>query len=499
VSTQNKNKWINKLTADYKKGLNERNIQPLSDDYIKFIRYGQHYIENNGDGILAYISNNSFIDGITHRQMRKCLLETFDKIYIFDLHGNSKKKETAPDGSKDENIFDIMQGVSINIFVKSKQKTKNKLAEVYHFDLYGKRNEKFSFLLNNTLKTVKWQQIKYFNHNCFFVPKDFELKEEYEKGFKINELLPVNSSGVKTHNDANLVSFIPFPENNQPFAYRPFDTRYINYDLKKVQRHRYKVMQHFIKRGNVGLLTCRQQSTFDFQHLFVSNSITDICAVSLQTSETTYVFPLYLYVEGGIGNDGVRMPDQKISNLNKTIITEISQRSGLQFIEEKEKVKNTFAPIDILNYIYAVLHSPTYREKYKEFLKIDFPRVPYPENTKQFWKLVELGGKMRRLHLLEDVEPKEGMADYPIAGNNEVEKPQFVNGKVYINDTQYFDKVPLTAWNFYIGGYQPAQKWLKDRKGRTLNYEDIVHYQKMIVALKETKEIMKQIDLKILK
>ena len=171
VSSSNKNEWIQNLIADYKKNLNERNIQPLSDDYIKFIRYGQHYIEKNGEGILAYISNNSFIDGIIHRQMRKSLLECFDKIYILDLHGNSKKKETAPDGSKDENVFDIMQGVSINIFIKKKQKSK-KLADVYHYDLYGKRDFKYSFLDDNSLKTIKWEKLDYSEPNYFFVKKD---------------------------------------------------------------------------------------------------------------------------------------------------------------------------------------------------------------------------------------------------------------------------------------------------------------------------------------
>jgi len=516
ISTQNKGKWINDLLNVYKQGLNERNIQPLSDDYIKFIRYGQYFVEKNGGGILAYISNNSFIDGLIHRQMRKNLLHTFDKIYILDLHGNAKKKETAPDGSKDENVFDIQQGVSINIFVKTgRDAASHRLpradgvsktpAEVYHYDIYGKRTEKYSFLLNNNLKTIQWQQIKYFNHNCFFVPKDFELKEEYEKGFVISELFPVNSCGVKTHDDANLINFIPFAKNNQPYAYRPFDIRYINYDLKKVQRHRYRVMKHFDNCENIGLLTCRQQSSFDFQHIFVSNFITDICAVSLQTRETTYVLPLYLYPD----TDQLIKNDKRKPNLNAIIITEISQRLGLQFTDEKEPHPSEgagggfFAPIDILDYIYAVLHSPAYRERYKEFLKIDFPRVPYPENTEKFWKLVELGKKLRRLHLLESVEPQEGMADYPVAGSDIVEKPQYSppsegagGGKVFINDTQYFDHVPTEAWNFYIGGYQPAQKWLKDRKGRKLEYEDIVHYQRMIRVLKETEEMMNKIEFK---
>ena len=166
----------------------------------------------------------------------------------------------------------------------------------------------------------------------------------------------------------------------------------------------------------------------------------------------------------------------------------------MTFTEEKATAKNTFAPIDILDYIYAVLHSPSYREKYKEFLKIDFPRVPYPKNQESFWQLVELGGEIRNLHLLESETVEEYITKYPIQGSNEVVKPLFKDGRVHINEEQYFDNVPQLAWEFYIGGYQPAQKWLKDRKGRVLNSEDLMHYQKIIVALSETDRLMKEID-----
>jgi len=535
VSSQNKGKWINELLFDYKQGLNERNIQPLSDDYIKFIRYGQYFIEKNGEGILAYISNNSFIDGLIHRQMRKYLLETFDKIYILNLHGNSKKKEVCPNGSKDENVFDIMQGVSINVFVKTGKKKKNELGKVFHYDLFGKREVKYETLLENTIQKLNWQQLKFEDDNYFFVPKDFALKEEYEKGFKIDELFNLYSTGLQTKRDllfidtdklllkqrlscllsGNLsnefinryniqnsssynilqkIKKVSFDENKiRLMCYRPLDVNYIYYDDNLIGRSYINIMKHFIKGENIGLLTCRQQSTFDFQHIFLTNLIADMCSVSSQTKETSYIFPLYLYLEGDIV-DGIRMPDKKAPNLNEAIVKEISQRIGLQFTGEKEETENTFAPIDILDYIYAILHSPSYRERYKEFLKIDFPCVPYPENAEQFWKLVELGGKLRRLHLMEDVKPQEGLANYPVNGSNEIEKPEYENDKVWINDKQYFDHVLPEAWNFYIGGYQPAQKWLKDRKGRTLNFEDIRHYQKIIRVLKETGEVMKEID-----
>ncbi|MFZ2866015.1 MAG: type ISP restriction/modification enzyme [Ignavibacteriaceae bacterium] len=498
VSSENKSQWILDLIKDYKKDLNERNIQPLSDDYIKFIRYAEHFIEKNKTGIVAMITNNSFLDGIIHRQMRKNLLETFDEIYILDLHGSTKKKETAPDGSKDENVFNIQQGVAISIMIRKSDK-KEKLGVVKFAEVYGTRENKFFFLDESELNSIKWQNLNSATPNFFFVPKDFNASQGYNKGFKADEIFLNNTSGVKTHHDDELVSFNKFEINNESYLYRPFDTRWIQYDLDKVVRHRYSVMKHML-RDNICLLTCRQQSTFDFQHVLITKSLSDICAVSLQTKESTYAFPLYCYLEDGT----------KIPNLKKEIIDEI------------EKLAGKVTPEDILDYIYAVLHSPTYREKYKEFLKIDFPRVPYPKDKDTFKKLVKLGTELRSLHLLESPEVNKFITTYPVSGNNEVEKVKFEkdaahqqtqsdasshpersrrmtsisssNYKVWINQSQYFGSVPEIAWNFYIGGYQPAQKWLKDRKGRTLTNSDIEHYQKIIVALVETDRIMKEID-----
>jgi predicted helicase len=186
--------------------------------------------------------------------------------------------------------------------------------------------------------------------------------------------------------------------------------------------------------------------------------------------------------------------EKRRPNLNTEIVAQIAKKLGLTFTNEKEASKDTFAPIDLLDYIYVVLHSPTYREKYKEFLKIDFPRVPYPKDVTTFWHLVKLGGQIRQIHLLESPTVENYITQYPINGDNVVSKVKYFEGKVYINDTQYFDNVPQIAWEFYIGGYQPAQKWLKDRKDRKLDFDDIFHYQKIIVALVETYRLMKEID-----
>ncbi len=491
-SSTNKSKWIEGLTADYKKDLDEKSYNSLSDDYVKFIRFGQHFIDKNGSGVLAYISNNSFIDGLTHRQMRKHLLESFDKIYILDLHGNAKKKEVCLDGSVDQNVFDIMQGVSINIFVKTGKKKKNEFGKVFHFDLQGKREFKYETLIESDLTSIQWKHLEFTEPNYFFVPKNFDEIKKYEKGFKVEDLFPIYSSGIKTHDDANLISPNRFSENNQTYYYRPFDTQHINYDLKKVQRHRYSVMKNMLK-SNMALLLPRQAITELFG-FFVSKGLTDINYTGTAGQfGAGLTFPLYIYSETS-GQQAIGKTADRTPNLNSEIVNKITEKLGLTFTNEKETTKDTFAPIDILDYIYAVLHSPTYREKYKEFLKIDFPRVPYPKDKDTFWQLVKLGGEIRQIHLLESPTVEKYITQYPIDGNNVVGKTKYQDGKVFINDTQYFDNVPEIAWEFFIGGYQPAQKWLKDRKERKLEFDDILHYQKIIVALSETDRLMKEID-----
>jgi predicted helicase len=491
VSSSNKSEWIRKLIEDYKKDLNEKKIN-LDDDYIKFIRFGQYFIDKNGEGVLAYISNNSFIDGITHRQMRKNLLESFDKIYILDLHGNSKKKEACPDGSVDQNVFDIMQGVSINIFIKTGKKKDSDLGVIYHFDLWGKREYKYDFLYKKSRNDIEWNELQTNKYNFFFTKKDFTSTHEYETGFKIDKLFSEYTSGIKTHDDNNLVNFLKFDNCNESYFYRPFDIRNICYDLKKVQRHRYAVMINVLNK-NVCLLAPRQAITNRYG-IFVSTGLTDINYTGTAGQfGAGLVFPLYLYPESGnqIATDGQQ---QRTPNLNKAIVDEIAASIGLTFTPEKEERAGTFAPIDLLDYIYAVLHSPAYREKYKEFLKIDFPRVPYPNNQQTFWHLVALGSELRELHLLESPTVDQRLTSYPVSGDNIVGKLNYQEGKLYINETQYFDGVPSVAWEFYIGGYQPAQKWLKDRKGKELSFEDVRHYQRIIVALTETARIMREID-----
>lgn len=530
----NKSEWIMNLMEDYKKEpggkekLKERNPKWINDDYVKFIRFGQHFIEKNGTGILAFINPHGFLDNPTFRGMRWNLLKTYDKIYTIDLHGNSKKKEVSPDGSADVNVFDIQQGVSINLFVKTGLKKKEELGNVLHYDLFGKRASKYDFLNDNNISSINFQSLVNKSPNYFMVQKDFHVEEDYEKGFLLTELFPLNNVGVVTGKDSivinenkNLLKESVLENFNIEYDtkhianinYRLFDKRYIYYSPKIIERSREKVMRHFLFSKNIGLTLCKQfKSGESYQHVFISADIIESSFVSNKTSEITSIFPLYLYQEQS-NQISLDKKQSRTPNLNIEIVNKIAIGAGYYFQAEEPTGDETvetmqFYPIDILDYIYAVLHSPSYREKYKEFLKIDFPRVPYP-TIKNFTPLVGLGKQLRELHLLESEDTEKYITQYPIDGNNEVVKPIFVChpeqsegskahiqalGKVYINEIQYFDNVPEAAWNFYIGGYQPAQKWLKDRKERVLDFEDILHYQKIIVALNKTSELMVEID-----
>ena len=525
VSSSNKGEWISKLLEDYKKNLNERNIQPLSDDYIKFIRLAQYYVERNGEGIVAYISNNSFIDGLIHRQMRSELMRVFDEIYILDLHGNSRKKETCPDGSKDENVFDIMQGVSINIFVKKSAKGKEP-ATIRHFDLYGTREYKYEYLNSHNLQSVEWQQLQPQAPQLFFVPKDFGVQEEYEKGFKIDELFRKYNNGIESGKDEfffgyakdEYTAFIKhcfndkttccqnfeFKDTNDfrlltsfmnasfddkciiEVQYRPFDKRYCYYNPSIQRRPAYEIMRHVLQ-PNIGLLVPRQ-FVGEFHHILVSEKPTN-CNLTGTAKKfgSAPLFPLYLYPEEG-SFDTERRP-----NLDASIWAAINAAVGYDT-----------TPEDIFDYIYGILHSPAYRAKYKEFLKVDFPRIPYPKDADEFEHFRSFGNQLRELHLMHNLP--ESSVTFPQAGSMVVEQAAFKSsssvspesdsgiGRVYINSEQYFENVPEAAWNFYIGGYQPAQKWLKDRKGMTLDFQDVKHYQSIIYVLQQTDRIMQEID-----
>ncbi len=520
--SENKSKWITDLIKDYKKEPNsnaplKEKKNWLNDDYVKFIRLGQFFVDKNNEGIMAYINNNHFLDNVTFRGMRWSLLKSFDEIYIVNLHGEMDEK--TPNGSRDENVFDITKGTSINIFIKNGKRKENDIATVNYVDVYGSRNDKYKLLGSYRLANLNFQTLTPEAPYYFFVPRNTSNKNVYYQGFKINELMRVYNSGIVSMgdgfaiaNDANEIKdritdflhtnytpielnkkyalgknypdFILQNKNNGfrmdgnkivPISYRPFDEKYTYYDRQILWRPRDGVMQHIInKLDNFALLSCRQIAVNDWCHVFVANHIVDDSCVSNRSKERSYVFPLYLY-----DTSNPMLSGQKTPNLNPTIWNKINTTVGGQT-----------APEQVFDYIYGVLHSPKYRTAFKEFLKVDFPHIPYPSDKAEFDRISTIGTQLRELHLMTSVPSMPNIAQYKISGSDEVVKVEYKNKNVYINSTQCFENVPETAWNFYIGGHQPAQKWLKDRKKSTLSFNDILHYRNIIAILIETDRLM---------
>ena len=534
--SQNNGEWISKLVDDYKVEpggkvkLQERKHW-LNDDYVKFIRLAEHYVEKNGEGIVAFITPHGFLDNPTFRGMRWHLMKTFDEIWSLNLHGNSKKKEVAPDGGKDECVFNIMQGVAITLFVKKGGvAAKNaKSAKVYYADLWGKKKEKLAALDDATMESVKWQEVQPTEPMLFFTLHDTAGEMEYAEGFKLDDLMKENTSGFVTANDTLNISFTAQEQTDKLYelttlseqdwrhrtgrtkdsrdwryatakadaiahaadpvlaCYRPFDDRYTAYTgnsrglYSSPQRN---VMDHFVKGDNMAICSIRICSRDDDLPVFVTDKITD--KTILSSKDNANVFPLYLYEE----NMG---KVEKRANLDKGIVAKIA--AILNSVNPVNPVKETPSPEDIFDYIYGVLHSPAYRAKFKEFLKVDFPRIPYPKDAAEFSRFRDAGRELRMVHLMRDAEPtlSETRARFPVVGDNTVDKVEWEDGRVYINATQYFDNVPVEAWEQPIGGYRPAEKWLKDRKGRVLTQNDLKHYQRIILALMKTAEVAEKL------
>lgn len=568
--TANKGKWISDLLADYKQEpsggpLREKTTKWLNDDYVKFIRFGQRCVERNGEGVLAYINNHSFLDNPTFRGMRYSLLRAFDTIYVLDLHGNAKKKETCPDGSLDQNVFDIQQGVSINIFVKT-GKSKRKLARVLHHDVHGRREAKYSFLDQSQLDTVAWTELKPEAPHYFLLQRDLSAIQRRADLFKLDELFVVQGNGVVTKRDKLAIQFtrqaalqaardiceLPQEQFYARYAlpkdvrdwryqwaredieafglsdrlvrrinYRPFDVRYVPYTGRSrgfIGWPVVEVMSNYIDRQNVGLLASRMTKGKDFAHCFVTSIISEAIFLSSITGTNAFNMPLYIYHDAQpVGLDQAASGTTREPNLSAEVVAKMAARLELEFAAEAtdaggDEIVNTpgtqrgqqFAPLDVLDYVYALLHSPAYRQEFGEALKIDYPHLPLPDTRDRFWKLVGLGGELRQVHLLLSPRVDAVVTSYPVDGDNVITRKigkadwkltGAATGQIWINKQQYFDEVPLVAWELWIGGYQPAQKWLKMRVGQELTVDDIMHYQRVITALNLTHQLMQQIDL----
>jgi predicted helicase len=545
--------------------LGEQNPKYLYDDYVKFIRFAQWRIEQTGYGILAFISNHGYLDNPTFRGMRQALMQSFDDIYVLDLHGNSKKKERSPDGSKDENVFDIQQGVAIGIFVKRKGKSNAiGVASVYHAELWGMREVfelvekekrqvggKYFWLQSHDVSNTEWVQVETKAPFYLFVSQNVHLLKEFEQGWRLVDVMPINSTGVKTHRDHFVMDFdrvilekriVDFRNllisddilaqqyklqdtrdwklgkkrrslaaNIQWYTYftrclyRPFDVRAYFHHEDVVELPRDEVMRHMLMGRNLGFIFMRQVALQEsYSHFLITQYIVDNRAF-YSNKGTMNLAPLYLYPDPNKKDalfdtsEPTDAPGGRRPNLSSAFIADITSKLGLRFVSDgKGDLRETLGPEDIFDYMYAVFHSPTYRTRYAEFLKIDFPRLPLTTDVELFRVLCSLGARLVALHLMEQFGA--ALPSYPAKGNNVVEKVEYraahdeVAGRVYINREQYFDGVPLEVWEFHVGGYQVCQKWLKDRKGRTLSFEDIRHYQRIVAALAETITLMERID-----
>jgi predicted helicase len=546
---------IGRLLKDYYQvdgqTLEEKNPKWLQDDYVKFIRFAQYRIEQTGRGILAFITNHGYLDNPTFRGMRQSLIQAFDEIYLLDLHGNQKKKETCPDGSKDVNVFDIKQGVSIGVFVK---KNPNKTsAKIYHYEIFGQRKYKYNWLETEDIKTTNWIELKTTSPFYLFVPQNIKYLNQYNTYWKITDIIHLNGVGLTTSHDNLVIDFEEAPllerakyfkettDSNKEIcdklkismkkgwnidkarillneekdlihfikilSYRPFDNRLIYYHDSLVWRTVKKVMQHMLLGKNIGLITARSNKSSNMDHFFCTRFMMETkCGESTTQS---CLFPLYLYPTEKHQNDfdlenWPKGKDGRIPNLDKEFIEELSKKIYLNFVSDGcGDLKKDFGPEDVLSYIYGIFHSPEYRKRYAQFLKIDFPRVPMPTNKEMFVKVCKIGQELIKLHLLEAkiIEDDKQWPRFDVKGSGLVEKgyPKYIRkngekGKVYINQEQYFEGIEPDIWEFFIGGYQVCEKWLKDRRERTLSYDDINHYQKIVVAFGETIRLMKEID-----
>jgi predicted helicase len=529
--SKNKGPWIAAAINGYKftieldeagrevnKPLGERNPKWLNDDYVKFIRFAQLKMDAVAEGVVGIITNHSWLDNPTFRGMRQSLMRSFEQIYVLDLHGNAKKKEHAPDGSKDENVFDIEQGVAISLFVKRTGLERG----VWRGDLWGKRLEKYKAVAEGTLTSVNLSLIEPTPPHYLYHYQDTDIRAEYERGVPIPDILSVNSVGVVTSRDRLAIHFTrpdllrtihnfialdaedarkiyslgkdvqdwkvawaqedvitSGPDDNRavPILYRPFDTRWTYFTGKSsgfLVRPRPATMGNMLRGDNIGLITSRLTKGETFQHAQVTDHICEVICMSPKTSNNGFLFPLYLYPIDG----------KCAENLSLNFRTFIDAR-----------YEHHYSPEEILGYVYAVLHAPIYRTRYAEFLRIDFPRIPFPELADDFEKLSKLGWALMQVHLLREL-PRKGFAVYSGKGDHTVEAVRYSPEEkaVWINKTQSFKPVPQNVWDFHIGGYQVIDKYLKSRKGRALSLDEINHISAIADSLAFTIGQMAKID-----
>ena len=530
--------FIGELIEDYKRvdgePIGEKNLKALQADYVKFVRWAQWRIDRNGEGIVGYIVNNSFLDGPIFRGMRKDLWDNFNTIYLLNLHGSTRKKEAIPEGKKDENVFDIIQGVSILLCVKKRNNPMP--AKVYYADMWGRREEKHNTLSETGVQTTEWNELQPTSHHYLFVPQIVDQRAEYEMGWEVNKIFQAGQVAIVTGRDKltlhrtaeevreTVADFISLPEevarekyklrrdsrdwrvrfaqmdlrnhpdseqHTVPIYYRPFDARWTYYTGQSAGFHRearQDIMQHLQPATNLALCVCRVVKSPIWQHALITDKITEKCYISNRTSESGHVFPLYLYPNP----EELGLETERSVNFKPAFLTALSEVLGLPQTAPFN-LPEGISPEQILAYIYAVLFSPTYRERYYDFLKYDFPRIPLPQDTNQFRTLAALGQRLIDWQLLKDVSvpPRHRFEG---EGDGVVRRVRYMDEQVWINPTQSFTDVSMEVWEYEIGAYRVCEKWLRDRRGEVLRYEEVRQYHAILVAVAETLGVMGEID-----
>lgn len=534
----NTGEWITERIDDYKvadgKPLGEKNPKWLQDDYVKFLRFAQWKIDQAGEGVVGMITNHAWLDNPTFRGMRRSLMKSFDDIYVLDLHGNALKRETCPDGSPDENVFDIRQGVGIWFFVKTGEREE---ATIQHADLFGARSRKYDWLLAHDHASTEWQTIPPREELYLFVPRDETRLARYNGFVKVTETMPVNSVGIVTSRDSFVIDFEHdvlerrirhftdrsatddqigrayglsdkknwalslarsvvqqnehWEEEIVECLYRPFDRRNLFYDRMLVERDRREVMRHMLGGANKAIVLPRRvEFAGGWQHVLCTARVVEHVAVSLKT--TDYVFPFYIYPDTSKNDlfSPLEENAERKPNLHPALLPALTDAYGFEP-----------TPEDVFHYVYAVLFAPTYREAYEEFLKTDFPRVPFTADAGLFRALASLGARLTALHLLESDELDPPAARFQGDGDGRVAKNKGAGfryepdeQRVYVNRTQYFEPVPADVWEYRVGGYQVCEKWLKDRRERVLTLDETVTYCRIVTALGLTIELQAAID-----
>jgi predicted helicase len=501
----------------YKKNLIDESVtMAILDDYIKFIRFAHKQIDDQGEGVIGFVTNNSYLGGIIYRGMREELMKSFDEIYILNLRGRA-----MVDPSNDKNVFNIKQGVSIAIFVKTSNNTDD--AKVYYSELIGSREYKYDYLDGNDINTTEWIELDVCKPYYFFEPKDMSAQDDYDRFVALPNIFNKLSTGIITSRDAvtiqkteaqmesvvsdfstltlddvqtrynmpdetdtknwnirnamdDVKDMVKHDTPTSKILYRPFDIQYTLHPKSGggfMHSPCKSIMQH-MAHDNIGMLVCRQQIKTGFYHLLVSNNIVAASTVSNRSKEGNNICPLYLYTN-----------NTKTPNIAPTIITSLTT-----------SYNTTPTPEDIFYYIYGILHSNTYRQKYAELLKIDFPKIPFTTDHDMFMRVGSIGKQLADIHLMKPEVFNNSTIKYCGRGAHKVEKITYDEStqRVSINKTQYFDGISKDVWEYQIGGYKPMQKWLKDRRHDILTADDVDHYRYIGAALARTMQLQTEID-----